>query len=87
MLRLHCSMRRMLWQQAVYGTSIRSPSQSFRADIDYGRIRDRESTRVDRVRTVCPNGFTKLCKGNTWRWIDSGEYLSDGEGFNKWNQR
>ena len=68
-----------------------SPSpHSFRADIDYGRIRERESTRVDRVRTVCPpnGGFAKLCKGNAWRWIDSGEYLGDGAaGFNKWNQR
>ena len=69
---------------------LRSQSQSphaFRADIDYGRIMEREAGRVDRVKTICPKGFTKLCKGNTWRWIDSGEYLSDGEGFSKWNQK
>ena len=48
---------------------------------------EREAGRVDRVKTVCPKGFTKLCKGNVWRWIDSGDYLSDGDGFSKWNQR
>ena len=36
---------------------------SFRADIDYGRIGEREATRVDRLKTTCPSGFSKRCKG------------------------
>ena len=49
-------------------------------------MRERDAARVDRVKTVCPDGFAKVCRGNTWRWIDTGERLEDGGNFDKWNR-
>ncbi len=66
----------------------RSATASFPANIDYTKLLERGASRDGLVRTKCPGqGMIKLCRGQNWRWVGSGDDLATAGGYTQWNPR